>query len=92
MSGINDGGPAFPTRGEDFIEGPQGRGPQSAWGMEPKQGMSLRDWFAGQAMAGMLANGAIIDTHNANEQMWIALHAYAQADAMIAARNKQEAK
>jgi len=46
---INDGGPAFPTPAEEFIEGPQGRGPASAWGMEGKPGMSLRDYFAGQA-------------------------------------------
>lgn len=52
----DDGGPAFPTPGEEFIEGPQGRGPASAWGMEGKPGMSLRDWFAGQALAGVLTH------------------------------------
>ena len=40
MSKINNGGPAFPHAHEDY----------------PFQhGMSLRDWFAGQALAGILA-------------------------------------
>jgi len=40
MSKINDGGPAYPLQsiGPDFAPG--------------YSGMSLRDWFAGQALAG----------------------------------------
>lgn len=62
MSKINDGGPAFPGENEVHFF----------------EGMSLRDWFAGQAMAGVLAN-----------EGWsrdIATIAYATADAMLAAR------
>lgn len=46
MSAINDGGPAFP---EAIAIGPSGD-------IYPGMGgMALRDWFAGQALAGMLA-------------------------------------
>ena len=47
-----------------------------------RQGMTLRDYFAGQAMAGMLANH--------KSQAGIAVYskdAYDVADAMIAARD-----
>ena len=45
-------------------------------------GMSLRDWFAGQALQGM--NAADRRWDGGNEDM--ACAAYSQADAMIAAR------
>jgi hypothetical protein len=77
---IDDGGPAFPTPGEEFIEGPQGRCPASAWGMEGKPGMTLRDWFAGQALQGLLAK----DGNKSSK--YTALLAYEYADAMISAR------
>lgn len=70
---INDGGPAFPHAHEDY----------------PFQhGMSLRDYFAGQALAGSLAVGYTSpDGHK-----WMAEHAYAMADAMLAERAKGGAK
>ena len=71
MSAPNDGGPAFPWREED------GEG-----GYNQHVGMSLRDWFAGQALAGIMAGGT--DTSNAVE--WAPEEAYAVADAMLAAR------
>ena len=80
----NDGGPAFPTRGEDFVDGPQGRMPQSAWGMEPKSGMSIRDWFAGQALAGWVA---CLGEHSEAAQQ-----CYHLADAMLAERAKGGAR
>jgi hypothetical protein len=63
---INDGGPAFP-------------GPETTTN---PQGMSLRDWFAGQALAGMLA-----DHERNGYPKDYAKNAYLFADAMIAARN-----
>jgi len=52
---INDGGPAFPTPGEQFIDGPQGKQPASAWGMDGKPGMSLRAYYVGHILGGMAA-------------------------------------
>jgi hypothetical protein len=47
--------------------------------------MTLRDWFAGQALCGYIAANPSIDDHKAAE--W----SYATADAMLAAREKAEA-
>ena len=49
-------------------------------------GMSLRDWFAGQALAGMLAYPA----PGAPIPRVVAKAAYEYADAMIAERGKQD--
>jgi hypothetical protein len=50
-------------------------------------GMSLRDWFAGKAMQGSRARASIYAT-------WgdLAKDAYEIADAMLAARAKEDAK
>jgi len=70
MSDKNDGGPAFPLT-EDALAFRN-----KAFAM---QGMSLRDWFAGQA----LANPKIAEGDNVGgESCWC----YEWADAMIAAR------
>lgn len=66
MTKINDGGPAFPLNASDN------------WG-GPTQGMTLRDWFAGQALANRY-------TQDAREDKKVAQWAYHIADAMIAAR------
>jgi hypothetical protein len=42
MTQPNDGGPAFPRAGSDYNKA--------------QEGMSLRDWFAGQALAGIGAS------------------------------------
>lgn len=46
-------------------------------------GMTLRDWFAGQALAGMLADTAVNGEPDA-----IAKCCYSQADAMLLARSQ----
>jgi hypothetical protein len=66
MSTINDGGPAFP------------QGDDSAWGT----GMTLRDWFAGQALASM----GVEYTDSAECHASVAECAYRYADAMLKAR------
>lgn len=43
----------------------------------------LRDWFAGQALAGLLTNEGYLDNHVDRAEF-----AYTQADAMLAAREK----
>jgi hypothetical protein len=78
---INDGGPAFPLQsiGPDFPPG--------------HVCMTLRDWFAGQALNGLLSDyqsvGAIGKTAkeaNAGRIATTAEIAYGYADAMLAAR------
>ena len=63
---IDDGGPAFPFSGQYYHQ----------------QGMSLRDWFAGQALSGVCNNPDISYDAAAHD-------AYAHADAMIAERNRK---
>jgi len=72
MTTKDDGGPAFP-RNERYADGDLA---------VAHQGMTLRDWFAGQALAGVLANSN--DDYSEPPAKW----AYAIADAMIAERNK----
>ena len=77
MSGV-DGGPAFPSQpyGSDGL-------PQES----ASYGMTLRDWFAGQALAGM---------HVMSLEGWtnkdIGLQAYSLAEAMLAARTPPPAR
>lgn len=73
----NDGGPAFPSE-ERYKEGDE-------WFVRQHPGMSLRDWFAGQALIGMFAAGIHMITMDDNK---IAKSAYVMADAMLAAREK----
>lgn len=70
---MNDGGPAFPI---PDVAHPNG---QIQFGAN---GMTLRDWFAGQALAGMASNGSY-DQMTWEEQ---ARAAYGAADAMLMAR------
>jgi len=76
MSTPNDGGSAWPQ-----IKTAAGayHGNTYSFG-----GMSLRDWFAGQALAGLTANTDLTDT---NAKITAAV-AYDCADAMLDARNK----
>lgn len=74
----SDGGSAFPIQsGVDGI-------------LNPEPGMSLRDWFAGQALAGILAGGFAntIPHDDVNGGGDAAFFAYQYADAMIARRDK----
>lgn len=68
MSIPDDGGPAFPS--------PDTRG------YDGVPGMTLRDWFAGQALAGIWACPTVNGDHQD-----LADEAYKTADAMLAARN-----
>jgi hypothetical protein len=55
-------------------------------------GMSLRDYFAAQAMQGLLANGWCAEERDLNLQagyLEVAMDAYMMADAMIKARSKR---
>lgn len=69
----DDGGPAFPVTREHYDDS------------EP--GMSLRDWFAGMAVAGAL-NSQAAEVRLRLVPESLAREAYALADALIAERGK----
>lgn len=82
MSRIDDGGPAFPRPMSHDGNGSR------AEAFSAHEGMSLRDWFAGQALAGMLADPDVGCTpeHAHKFVGVVAIEAYQMADAMLAAR------
>lgn len=76
---IEDGGPAFPVGVEALLT---------------RQGMSLRDWFAGQALAGILASPNFDEFALSAGTFWtddekrlrVAQAAFGYADAMLLAK------
>lgn len=56
------------------------------------EGISLRDWFAGQALAGRVAAvvAAVIVDHGQVDPIKLAQRCYEYADAMLAARAKTD--
>jgi hypothetical protein len=76
MSEIDDGGSAFPRPEQQFTDGP-----------EPgHDGMSLRDWFAGQALTIVYMR---FETSADPCPSDLAMQAYFIADAMLEARKEQ---
>jgi hypothetical protein len=69
MNNTNTGGPAFPSHG--------------SMGEVAQEGMTLRDYFAAKALAGICAN---TDNRAYKGQMDFAVVAYVLADAMLKAR------
>lgn len=80
MSARDNGGPAFPQL-DAYVD---------ANGQKPvyvsEGGMSLRDWFAGMAMQGIISSPGDLDRYY--EEDVVATNAYKMADAMIAERAK----
>jgi len=72
---INDGGPAFPVSDCVLLNGEVQTG---------RYGMTLRDYFAGQALAGMISRGVGFSAEPEKIARW----SYDASDAMIAIRNK----
>ncbi len=93
---IDDGGPAFPVAGHCVDASGAYCGD-----VVNSKGLSLRDWFAGQALAGLLADpcgatreqclkhGVDPDSKTAQAQIY-AIVAYAYSDAMLAARKEKD--
>lgn len=79
MSTPNDGGPAFPGPSDYRQDG------SPVWG--GATGMTLRDWFAGQALAGLLAS-QIHGMTNVPSKGPFARLAFDAADAMLAEKSK----
>lgn len=80
---IEDGGPAFPCEQHETQDG--------TWNQTFERGMTLRDWFAGQALAGLLGNltRPAINGEPVLDPDGYAKVAYASADAMLAERSKK---
>ena len=75
-----DGGPAFP-RTPANVEWSDG----SRNFFEDQDGMTLRDYFAGQALAGYMADANVSDHNRAA----LVKSCYELADAMLAERDKE---
>ena len=76
-----DGGLAFPSLREiDMHTGPS----------REEVGMTLRDYFAGQALAGIMANNSLLVAANQDDNVKtiVAEMAYETADAMLAERER----
>lgn len=67
---IEDGGPAFPI--------------SQYQNMRQSEGLSIRDWMAGQALIGYIQDSKITGAYKIFSQ-----HAYAMADAMLVARERK---
>lgn len=83
MSIRDDGGPAYP-------------GTETDGHYYPAPGMTLRDWFAGQALAGLIdgASKAISELAkdtDVDAKALTACMAFSLADAMIAEKRRREA-
>jgi hypothetical protein len=77
----DDGGPAFP------VTPPVDETGRTAVGYPyPDTGMSLRDWFAGQALVSLPVRGGIVTPID------VAADAYRIADAMLVERNREKDK
>lgn len=81
----DDGGPAFP--GNTIVSVEAGPGFTAIPVTEPVSGMTLRDWFAGQALAGEMATWTDAKPENYAEK--VAARCYAMAAAMLAERAKE---
>ncbi len=84
MSEITNGGPALPI--------PDERDPVTGCGiMQGSPGMSLRDWFAGQAMAALLSDPKAVPGRGETAEAFakrVARAAHGYADAMLIARKE----
>ena len=84
MSSINDGGPAFPTDALGQI------GPKR-W---HHAGMTLREYYAGQALAGIISNNnfllSVSEGDFVNTEKMVAQLSVSYADAIIAALKETE--
>lgn len=99
MAETRDGGPAFPQHGTQPYRHDAGCGDTyTVAGRAGAAGMSLRDWFAGQALAGLCAasSSAELRKHTAEgilivpSREGIPVLAFEYADSMLANRQKQE--
>jgi hypothetical protein len=93
MSDINNGGPAFPPQDRSFViqaDVPLERVKEtlSIIDRDRQIGMSLRDYFAAQALTVLCQADGVADFLQ-DKKSRLAEHCYAIADAMLKAREEQ---
>ena len=84
---INNGGPAFPRPASEFTKHGTLRDGNDA--VPEQEGMSLRDYFAAKALAGLLADPNVQPSRTSSMDNWVqtvAERAFQFADAMLKAR------
>lgn len=79
---IDDGGPAYPSHDPQGMERWAGLSPVS----RHENGMTLRDYFAGQALVGLCTDYEGLPDPGEWNYDGIARNAYTAADAMLRAR------
>ena len=85
---MKDGGPAFPKLERSIPESLNVRGARIDYVHRSAGGMTLRDYFAGQALAGALA--AMTDPNvRITDVGLVSKRAYHFADAMLAERERE---
>ncbi len=82
-----DGGPAFPRpASEDRTSGTLPDGDRL---VDEQAGMTLRDWFAGQALTAIVPNEGWVQDKAGRPAQEAAEQAYLVADAMLVERDKK---
>jgi hypothetical protein len=79
-----DGGPIYPEPA--YIAAPDEQGDRVV--VMASDGMSLRDWFAGQAMIGLMSAFGEPGLRGEGWAQRVAADSYALADALLAERSK----
>ena len=79
-----DGGPAFPQTRQQWQDSQTGG---RFVAVDYTGGMTLRDWFAGQALAGLIQGYTVAYGSPTSRPQEVVREAYNYADAMLAARD-----
>ena len=92
---MNDGGPAFPAPAPPWAVSQDEQGVDKFQLAGIQDGMSLRDWFAGMVIQGLLPSDALVLFTDSREgepiESEIADAAYRGSDAMLKAREESDA-
>lgn len=87
----NNGGPAFPVQGFEYLNDANPADPERVV-HAPYPGMTLRDYFAAKAMQAVISYGVEKFTFQEGETpgQMAARQAYKTADAMLAEREREQ--